>query len=206
MEQVKQLMKKFDVVGISLDATGGTGVTIKDMFGDPALLKPGEKPIVPFDAKPEETPEGALKILYPFVFTPVWIEEANVLLQKNIEERKVQFPVENLADQIKDREEFSERDEATDEINQMKRELMSIEITYTSSGVKKFNLKPPSVTAETEEAVLHKDRYSALLLANYLASKMGKLETFDKDAAARSGYQDPATIGGWAEEFGGPRT
>lgn len=202
MEHVRNLLRQFNVVGIALDATGGTGVTLKDFFGDPALVKGSEKPIVPYDAKPEETPEDAQKILYPIIFAPVWIEEANVLLQKSIEERTLQFPVENLSDTIKDAEEFELVDLATDEINQAKKEIMSIEVSYNATGSKRFNLKPPSLTAEPGEAVMHKDRYTSVLLANYLACKIGKMITFDADAAARAAYQN-STGGGWLEEFKG---
>lgn len=196
---VRELLKRFQIVGIALDATGGTGVAVKDLLGDPGLLREGDKPIIPYDAKIEEVPEGGQRILYPIVFATIWIEEANVLLQKSIEERMLQFPAENLSDSIKDNEEFALRDDATDEINQAKRELMSIEVSYSTSGAKRFNLKPPSIKAEPGEAVLHKDRYSALLLANYLACKLGKIGLIDQDEAARSGYQD--SVGGWLEDF-----
>lgn len=199
MEYMRDLMRRFNVIGIALDATGGTGVMMKDFFGDPVLMKEGDRPIVPYDAKTEEIPENGQRILYPIVFAPVWIEEANVLLQKAIEERTLQFPVENLADTIKDKDEFQLQDDATDEINQAKREIMSIEISYNITGSKRFNLKPPSLKAEPGEAVLHKDRYTSMLLANYLACKMGKMELIDPDAAARAGFHD--SVGGWLEDF-----
>jgi hypothetical protein len=200
MAHVRKLMKDFNIVGIALDATGGTGVTIKDMFGDKALLQQGERPIVQFDLPPEETPDDAIKMLYPIVFTPVWIEQANVLLQKSIEERTLQFPVENLST-VNDNN-FVLIDEATDEINKTKRELISIQVDYTTTGRKSFNLKPPSSNSDPDEVVTHKDRYSSLLLANYVACELGKLGKFDKLAQARAKYESGAyDVGGWAEEF-----
>jgi len=193
------IKKRFNIVAIALDTDGG-GLTIKDMLEDPP--DPTNKPIIPFDVKEDEpAPPNAQRILYPFKWNPLWIEEANVLLQKNIESKQLVFPAENLSGEIKNKKEFLVLDNATDEINKMKREIMSIEVTYTSSGTKRFNLKPPGIKSEPGESVTHKDRYSALLLANYVASKLGKLDVVDKDAQSRASYADPIAVGGWMEEF-----
>ncbi len=83
----------------------------------------------------------------------------------------------------------------------MKRELISIEVTYSTSGSKRFNLKPPDIKSEPGEVVTHKDRYSALLIGNYLASKLTKLEVVDPKSEAVAGYHSGESIGGWIEEF-----
>lgn len=197
----RRFMRLFNVIAIGLD-TGGGGLTIKDMFEQEEYMKPGDRPVVPhdFDETKGPLPEGAQKILYPFAFNPTWIEESNMLLQKNIEDKALMFPVENLIDS-KDTKRFELMDSATDEIRKMKRELISIEITYSQSGAKRFNLKPPDIKSEPGEVVTHKDRYSALLMASYLASRLTKLEVFDPQAKRAEGYQDPDTLGGWLEDF-----
>lgn len=198
--KVRELIRLFNIVGIALD-TNGNGLTIKDMFEQKEYMEVGDFPIVPYDADPAkmEIPEGAKKILYPFSFAPTWIEEANVLMQKNIEEKTLMFPIENVMG-IKGAE-FEGIDQATHEIREQKKELVAIEVTYSKSGAKQFNLKPPEIKSEPGETILHKDRYSSLLLANYVASKLQKLEIFDPNAAAAGAYRGHEKIGGWLEEF-----
>lgn len=197
----RRLIRAFNVIAVGLD-TGGGGLTIKDMFEQEEYMKPGDRPIVDhdFDEKKATLPDNAHKILYPFAFNPVWIEESNMLLQKNIEEKALMFPVENLGSS-KDTQRFKLMDDATDEIRKMKRELISIEVSHSQSGARRFNLKPPDIKSEPGEVVTHKDRYSALLIANFLASKLTKLEVFDPEAEKVQGYQDPGTVGGWLEDF-----
>jgi len=169
-KHARSLMRLFNVVAIALD-TNGPGLTIKDMFEDEEYLEAGEKPVVPYDVDEEKVrvPAGALKILYPFSFASTWIEEANMLLQKAIEDASLQFPAINVLDSVPEKksklDDYMGVDEATAEINQMKRELMAIEVTYSQGGVKRFNLKPPALKSEPGEVVAHKDRYSALLLS-----------------------------------------
>jgi hypothetical protein len=194
----------FNIIAIGLD-TGGGGLTIKDMFDQEEYMEHGDKPVVVHDfdeSKDGPLPDRALKILYPFAFNPTWIEESNMLLQKNIEDRSLMFPVENLTEVAKGQKMFELLDDATDEIRKMKKELISIEVTYSQSGSKRFNLKPPDIRSEPGEVITHKDRYSALLMANYLASKLGRLDSFDPKSKYIAGYNDPSNVGGWLEDFG----
>ena len=50
------------------------------------------------------------------------------------------------------------------------------------------------------EHIIHKDRYSALLLCNFIASRFAQL-TVDKQEAIRTAYNDPNIFGGWVEHF-----
>lgn len=203
-EYCRHLIRVFNVIAVGLDLGGG-GLTIKDMFDDPKHMEAGDRPIVVHDADEQKirVPPGAHKMLYPFAWASTWIEEANVLLQKHIEEKTLEFPVENY---IHNKQGFGSdakvMDEITDEVNLMKREIVAIEVTYTTTGVKRFNLKPPDIASEPGEVVTHKDRYSALLMANYLAGKLARLEVYDPKAAAMKVYNDgDYDIGGWLESF-----
>lgn len=200
----RHLIRAFNVIAIGLDLGGG-GLTIKDMFDDVKQMEPGDRPIVPHDVDENKipVPPGSDKILYGFSWGSTWIEEANVLLQKNIEERNVQFPVENYIHANKTfGSDAKVMDEITDEANLMKREIVAIEVTYSRTGVKQFNLKPPDIASEPGEVVTHKDRYSALLMANFLASKLARLEVYDPKQVARDVYnQGDYEIGGWLESF-----
>jgi hypothetical protein len=210
VQYVRHLRRVFNTAGVALDATGGTGLAVQDLLAENSLMQSGDKVIVPFDMPDEEVPPNAEKILYPIKWNSVWIEEANVVLQKAVEDGQLQFPVETLSDGLKEdaksKKDFELRDDATDEIVQAKREMMAIEVSYTTTGAKKFNLKPPDFNVGPGETVTHKDRYSALLMANYVACKIGTFEKFDPLAAARKAYTSADfEVGGWIEEFGGSR-
>jgi hypothetical protein len=65
---------------------------------------------------------------------------------------------------------------------------------------KHFDLMPAAETKRMgDEVVRHKDRYSAFLMANYLATRFGKLNADDK-AAARESYNAEGP-GDWLEKL-----
>lgn len=191
VQKMRDMMRSYNIVGISMDAGGG-GLAIEEMLQSPDFMNEGDRKIFRHDDENVKITEGN-KILYMFDFSSAWIEDANTLLQKNIEDKLLMFPNEINGDTSEDME------EALEEISGLKKELISIEITYTKTGKKHFDLMPPDITTG-EEAVRHKDRYSSLLLANYLASRMGKLKdsSLEKISAI---YNDPRNFGGWSDQF-----
>ena len=110
-----------------------------------------------------------------FDFSSNWIDEANTLLQKNIEDRVLMFPYPQVQGEFSE-----EKDEILFEINELKQELTAIEVTHTKSGKKHFDLAPPNIKKDSSGTVKHKDRYSALLLANYLANNFNKINVDEK--------------------------
>jgi len=78
--------------------------------------------------------------------------------------------------------------------------LISIEVTYTKTGRKQFNLSPPDPRKGEEGVVRHKDRYSALLLANYVVSRFGKL-TYDEKQSVRKVYEESMMHTGWLDDL-----
>ena len=93
---------------------------------------------------------------------------------------------------------LEEIDDIQYEIQQLKRELIAIGVTYTVTGRKSFDLKPMDVT--TTDVIYHKDRYSAFLLSNYLAERLDKIN-YDEMAIKRDMYDNSDSFGGWQEDF-----
>ncbi len=192
-KQIRNFMRKFNVIGIAMDAGGG-GLAVEEYLQLQELMQQGDKKIYRFDDESAEAKTGS-KILYMFDFTSDWIEEANILLQKHIEDKTLMFPMEiQIGDPNEDIEDI------ITQVRDTKRELVCIEVTYTKSGRKHFDLMPSEGKKSVEEAPQHKDRYSSLLLANYLACRMGKISA-DNNQDIINAYQDNGTIGGYIEQF-----
>jgi hypothetical protein len=172
---------------------GGGGLAIEEMLTQKQFMHEADMKIFRFD-DPDRTLDTKNKILYMFNFNTGWIEDANALLQKNIEDKVVMFPMSTIIDQS------DEADDVLTEIFELKKELTSIEVTYTKTGKKHFDLMPAAETKRMgDEVVRHKDRYSAFLMANYLATRFGKLNADDK-ASAKEEYAKEG-CGGWLENL-----
>lgn len=198
-KKIREIMANFkNVIGISMDKGGG-GLAVQDILSEPAFLEDDEKLIFDYQDESDKTKQG-LRILYMVQFAPAWLDEANSLLQKNIEDKAIMFPMKiNKPDLYINKKIAEEADDALFEIEEMKKELVSIEVTYNKNGTRRYDLMPPSSEMAPGEVARHKDRYSALLLANYLACRFTTLN-FDEKEEMRKKYKDSA-IGGWIEEF-----
>ncbi len=200
--KIRQLMRDFNIVGINMDLGGG-GYAVYEQLNQnmtPAgvEIKRDDEPfIVKIDEDIAEYMRSGEnvkveKILNLQSFGSNWIEEANVLLQKNIEDRSIMFPrnhVESGNTQLED---------TLFEVSELKKELLGIGVTYTKSGKKSFDLKPGDARKDT--SAKHKDRYSALLLSNYMANNLENILLFG-DQRAIEAYNDDDSLGGWTDEF-----
>lgn len=195
--KMRDLMHEFNVIGIAIDPQGG-GFAIEELLNTVEVMRGDSNKIYNFD---DETPEAAdgLKILYPFNFSSNWVDDANALLQKNIEDKVLMFPMKvdcsNSGGKV-----LEQRENAIYEIEEMKKELVAIEVTHTKTGRKHFDLAPPDPTKDVDGAIKHKDRYSALLLANYLASRMSVLN-YDEKANAKKIYYSAYKHFGWSDDL-----
>jgi len=188
---VRDLLRKFNVIGIGMDRGGG-GYAVEECLAMESLMKPGDRKIFAVDDGNSDS-KGGQKILFPFDFSSNWIEEANTLLQKNIEDKTIMFPMEAWTG--------SHNDDAEDiifNIRETKKELSFVEVTYTKSGKKHFDLMP-ACNKPTDEAPKHKDRYSALLIGNFLASRFNKLLV--EESIIREKYNAQSTFGDYIENF-----
>jgi hypothetical protein len=191
-QKIRELLRKFNIAAIAMDPAGG-GYPIEELLQSEDIMEEGDKKIYRYDDDETDEAKRGKKILYMFNFTSTWIDEANALLQKNIESKTTMFPMAISKDS------GEETEDVLTEISELKRELTSIEITYTKTGKRHYDLMPADAR-NIDQIVRHKDRYSAFLLANYLCSCINKLN-IDKNAGRLKKYHSSSTVGGWLEQF-----
>lgn len=189
--KIRELLAKFNIVRISMDAGGG-GNAIMDILQDGKFLEPGESPIWLFDDDEQKRFEGE-HILEIVDFTPRWIRDANYGLASDIEHKRLLFPYRGieLEKMINDDDDGS-RDDMWYELDEQIKETCMIVVTPTKTGVQHFDIPElPASQQGTLKTYQRKDRYSALLLAAH---------------AARTYLQEgqrtiTPNIGGWAHSL-----
>lgn len=161
--RVRELLKRFNVVRIAMDAGGG-GLTVEDLLSEETMLQPGEAPIWKIDDDETARFEG-LHILDMVNFNPTWLSEANYGLAADIEHRRVTFPYRTSSVQSSE-----DHEKAWDEIDQQINEMCMIVVTATKTGIQHFDV--PELPGSQQSTLKHsqrKDRYSAMLLSSYAA-------------------------------------
>jgi hypothetical protein len=166
---------------------GGGGSAVEELINMSDNMEGNDVKIYRHD---DDLHNDGKKILYVVNFTSNWIEAANASLQKNIEDKRLMFPMAIAKDA---------NEEAQDciyEINELKKELTSIEVSITSTGRRHFDLKP--IIGGAEDVVRHKDRYSSLLVGNYV-SKVCQEEEIDPNEDAKKAHR--AFLGDWLDNL-----
>jgi hypothetical protein len=161
--KVRDLLNRFNVVRIAMDAGGG-GLTVEDLLCDEAMLAPGDAPIWCINDEEAARFEG-LHILDMVNFSPTWLNEANYSLAADIEHRRLLFPYRTSSGVSTEAHE-----KVWDEIDQQINEMCMIVVTATKTGVQHFDI--PEIPGSQQATLKHtqrKDRYSAILLAAYAA-------------------------------------
>lgn len=161
--KVRELLRKFNVVRIAMDAGGG-GTNVEDLLQDQKHLEPGELQIWRWN-EPEHKMFRGLHILEMVNFTSSWIRDANYGLASDIEHCRLLFPYKTKENASEEQEEIWEEHE-----EQLK-EICHIVVSSTKTGVEHFDL-PDSTQGSTLKVVQRKDRYSALLLADHAARNL----------------------------------
>ncbi len=192
--KIRSLMQTFPCVRIGMDAQGG-GNIVAESLQDPDKMFPGEKPILPIidPEKPADTDmKAGLHILELVQFArSEWTSQANHGLKKDMEDKAVLFPDFNPIDLAlmlhKDKEAedrgSSERlydnfEECVMEIEELKNELSTIiKIVTSNNSLARERWDTPEVkTPNGKKGRIHKDRYSALVIANMLARNIHRAE------------------------------
>lgn len=198
--KIRELMNRFQIVGIAIDSQGG-GIAISSRLGAKDILQPGEVPLLPVidydNPKPTDSEDG-LHIIELIQFSNAqWVSDANHGLRHDLEQQLILFPFFDVIDiancQSEDYEGHRIYDTIEDaylEIEELKTELTTIVMTRTQFGRDKWST--PSVKdANNKKGRLRKDRYSGLIMANYLAKKLVK-----PDSTQLPSY---VSIGGFAD-------
>lgn len=223
-QQLREIFRRFPPSEVLLDAGGG-GLTIKEALSDPDKLEDGEKPIYETidPLKPRDTDRLAGDhILRMVQFRDnSWTSEANWSLKKDLEDRALLFP---RADEITfglaheaDRQEGRVRisagaevrsgDTLEDillEIDELKNELCTIVHTASPSGLERWDTPDAKDSSVHKKGRLRKDRYSALLMANWGARRITGAQPASPFAFAYGRFAGGGSPSGNGAAYQGP--
>lgn len=173
--KIRELMRVFPIERIMMDSQGG-GIAVNEALHETSNLHPGELPFWPVIDEDKEKPtddEPGLHIIELVNFAKAeWTSEANHGMRKDLEDKILLFPkfdpiVLGLAaeqDKINNKL-YDTLEDCVMEIEEMKNELVLIEITQTPNGRDRWDTPDIKVGANKKKK-MRKDRYSALLMAN----------------------------------------
>lgn len=213
--KIRELLSLFNCERIVIDAQGG-GISVIEALHNKNNLLPNEVPIWPIIDENKEADtdnEPGLHIVEAVQFAKYeWLSDANHGMRKDLEDKVLLFPrfdpisLELAAAEDNRRKADFENNNSGQrlvlldtledcilEIEELKRELTTIVITKTGTGVNSRDRwdTPEIKTEHGRKGRLRKDRYSALLMANMVARQM---------RVKRAGIQYDA-VGGYIEEI-----
>ena len=219
-KKIRSIMRFFPVESIMMDKHGG-GIAVAEALSSTLSCEADELPVYevidPNDPKHEDTLNG-LHILELVKPTPELNSNANHGMLKDLQQKVLLFPMYDTIELAKSIEIDNMNDNTDDtyenivlEIEELKNELATITMTSTG-GLGREHFDTPEIKLEgNRKGRLRKDRYSALLYANYKArSKVNEIpaltyrpvgatkETLsDQPNRSRSGnlYYGPGTVG-----------
>lgn len=189
--KIRELMQVFPCEHIALDSQGG-GIAVREALHDPSKMAPDESPIwevgadhaLSYDHKSKPTDDyPGLHILEMCNFSRAdYTAEANHGLRKDFEDKACLFPMTNGEMVAKLAVEW-EHDNAMgrtydtlescfQEIEELKEELATIIHTQTPGSNRDHWDTPELKLANSRKGRLRKDRYSALVMANYAARRL----------------------------------
>jgi hypothetical protein len=174
---MRNLMTQFNCRSIGIDAQGG-GTALAEALHDEDSLRPGEVPYWPVidDKKPSITDDMAGDhILHMIQFSNYqWTSEANHSLRKDLEAKTLLFPRYNsvLLGLAYEGKNGPQEEDNILNIEEIKNELATIVMTKTAT---RERWDTPQIKTDSNKiGRLRKDRYSALLIANYLARQINR--------------------------------
>lgn len=200
-KKIKSLMRDFQTGHIIMDKNGG-GIAISEALGSADICENGELPIFPVpdpeDPKFEDMKDG-IHILQLLVPTGDINSEANHGMLKDFQDKVLLFPMFDTIEMAKALEmdklnniRFDTYERLVQEIEELKNEIATIVCT-PSSILGKESFDTPEVKSDgMKKGRLRKDRYSALLYANYYARNKDKNEPVRLEYKAIGGTKDTA--------------
>lgn len=183
-KKVYELVGLFPVVHISIDTQGG-GYSLVEAIGDPLNIPNGVLPLypIPDERKPLYTDmlQGNHIIEYIQFASADWVNQANNSLLKDMQDKMLLFPrfdsaglaiaIENGGrnpTNLENTEDlYDSLEEVMLEIEEMKNELTTIVHTKSPQGQRDRWDTPDLKMANGKKGKMVKDRYTALLMANY---------------------------------------
>jgi len=180
--KIRDLIKLFAPIRIEMDSQGG-GYAIGEMLRNKKLLDKdgGDFPIyetIDFDdPKPTDGETDGRHILHLVQQSNTFNAEANVALHKGFETRRLLFPAFDVvkieASILAEKSMnimFDTYEECVYNIEELKNELCTIQMSATTTGKEKFDtpnvVSGGAVEGRQKKGRLKKDRYTALMLAH----------------------------------------
>jgi hypothetical protein len=200
--KIRDLMKDFPCEELVVDSQGG-GYALYEAMHDEDKLQEGEHliwEIIDPDKGKESDDYTGLHIVRLINFAnSKWMSESNQKMRKDFEDKILLFPYFDSVtlglsyekDEIENRT-FDTLEDAVFEIEKLKDELAMISHTETASGRDKFDT-PETITGVGRKEKVRKDRYCALLMANWGGRLLTSYSPPEKEMIA----------GGWAGEQDG---
>lgn len=214
--KIRNLMKVFPTENIAMDAQGG-GRAVLEAFHDPGKLEHGEVFLWPTNAilnPDKELPtdiEPGKHIVHMCQFANYdFTSMANHGTRKDLEDKALLFPRfdaasleisafqdNKMAKEMGVKKLYDTLEDCVLEIEELKDELCTIVLTRTGTGVNSRDRwdTPETVSAEGKKSRMRKDRYSALVMANFIARSIQR-------APAAPEY---SVIGGFAHQINAKR-
>ncbi len=200
-KKIRSIMRTFNTERITMDKNGG-GMGIAEALRNPELCENGELPIYhiidPDELKADDGKEG-LHILELVTPTNEFNAEANHGMLKDFQDKVLLFPLFDTielaqaieAEGVTDEEDVLDTyEDLLHEIEELKVELTSIVVTPSASLGKEVFDTPAIKGVGDRKGRLRKDRFSALLYANYYGRTRNKEDVFKVNYRAVGGTKE----------------
>lgn len=177
-KKIRELMRVFPPVIIGIDSQGG-GYAVMEALVRTEGLAYDEKPIyelIEYNDPKDTDPLDGLHLIKKIQFADAkWMSEANNSLRLSLENKRLLFPhydaltntMASYSDSSYNRL-YDTLEDVVNDIEEMKDELSTIIMTSTESGRDKWTT-PDKKDPGMKKGKMRKDRYTALLIANYVA-------------------------------------
>jgi hypothetical protein len=186
-KKIRSFMRIFNICHIIMDKNGG-GIAIQEALESKYSYEEGEFPIYqmidPEDPKQTDVHKG-LHILEMLVPTNDINVESNHGMLKDLQDKVLLFPMFDAVELAKSIEidninniKFDTYEDLVQEIEELKNEMTTI-VVKPSSNLGKETFDTPEIKMDGQKkGRLRKDRYSALLYANYYCRNKEKSDVY----------------------------
>jgi hypothetical protein len=209
--KIRSLMRLFPTEYIAMDAGGG-GIGVMEALHDEKSLQPGEVPIwtIMHNQGKDQNPilwenakdwghddfAGSHILEMVSMSNAAYVAEANHGMKRDLESRTLLFPFfdpislnEAFIDDQKAGRDNDTLEDCVLEIEELKKELITIEHSTSLNGRDRWDT-PEIVEAGAKKSHMRKDRYSALLMADSLARRVGNVKAISHQYVPAGGFID----------------
>lgn len=171
LKHIRALIRRFNIHLIVLDKAGG-GVTVREGLKDTARLEEGDEVILDMDDENERNQKGLHILKLAEFSSDEWRKESHYGLRKDIIDKVLIFPEYDLAEiellALEKSDGYETLDDCYHEIEECKTETALIKHSQTPNGTERWDVPEiVGLTAEQTRKKLKRDRFTALLMANW---------------------------------------